>query len=197
MISSLADLLEWLLCRATWISRLGIWAGGLLMMAAVVMIAVEILMRRTLGWTFRGAHELSSYVLAISAAWSFAFALLEKAHIRVDVLYVRLKPRLRALLDLLAMTLMGLFLLILVQQAFGVLSTSIARSSTANTPLATPLWIPQVLWWSGLAWFAIVTLLLWLRILVALLASDFGRIQELAGSRTLEEEISEYQESEA
>src|SRR5690625_4145966 len=89
-MASAAAVLEWLLRRATWISRLGIWAGGLLLMAAVVMIVVEILMRRTVGWSFRGAHELSGYVLAISAAWSFAFALQEKAHIRVDVFYARL-----------------------------------------------------------------------------------------------------------
>src|SRR5690625_629832 len=197
MTSSVAGALDWLLHRATWISRLGVWAGGLLLIAAVVMIVVEILMRRTVGWLFRGAHELSGYVLAISSAWSFAFALQEKAHIRVDVLYVRLQPRWRALLDLLALTLLGLFMLVLVQQAYGVLATSILRNSTANTPLATPMWIPQVLWWSGLTWFAIVTVLLWLRVLFALTAGDVARVQELAGSRTLEEEIGEYRESKA
>lgn len=197
MNSSLAAALDWLLQRATWISRLGVWAGGLLLMAAVVMIVVEIVMRRTVGWSFRGATELSGYILAISSAWSFAFALQEKAHIRVDVLYVRLQPRWRAVLDLLALTLLGLFMLVLVQQAYGVLATSIARNSTANTPLATPMWIPQVLWWSGLTWFAIVTVLLWLRVLVALAGGDTARIQELAGSRTLEEEIGEYQEGQA
>ena len=197
MNSSLAAALDWLLRRATWISRLGVWAGGLLLMAAVVMIVVEIVMRRTVGWSFRGATELSGYILAISSAWSFAFALQEKAHIRVDVLYVRLQPRWRAVLDLLALTLLGLFMLVLVQQAYGVLATSIARNSTANKPLATPMWIPQVLWWSGLTWFAIVTVLLWLRVLVALAGGDTARIQELAGSRTLEEEIGEYQEGQA
>jgi len=197
MTSSVAGALDWLLHRATWISRLGVWAGGILLMAAVVMIVAEILMRRTIGWSFRGAHELSGYVLAISSAWSFAFALQEKAHIRVDVLYVRLQPRWRALLDLLALTLLGLFMLVLVQQAYSVLATSILRNSTANTPLATPMWIPQVLWWSGLTWFAIVTVLLWLRVLFALTAGDVARVQELAGSRTLEEEIGEYRESKA
>ena len=197
MLSSLAAALEWLLRRATWISRLGVLAGGLLLMSAVLMIVVEILMRRTVGWSFRGAHELSGYVLAISSAWSFAFALQEKAHIRVDVLYVRFQSRTRALFDLLALTLMGLFVLVLVQQAYGVLATSILRNSTANTPLATPLWIPQVLWWSGLTWFAVVTVLLWLRVLIAITAGDIGRVQELAGSRTLEEEIGDYQESKA
>src|SRR5690625_1958421 len=194
-MASAAAVLEWLLRRATWISRLGIWAGGLLLMAAVVMIVVEILMRRTVGWSFRGAHELSGYVLAISAAWSFAFALQEKAHIRVDVFYARLQPRWRAILDLLALTLTGLFALVSAQQTLGVLSTSIVRNSTANTPLSTPLWIPQILWWSVLAWFAVVTLLLWIRILIALLAGDLGRVDQLAGSLTLEEEIGEYQES--
>ena len=49
-----------------------------------------------------------------------------------------------------------------------------------------------------LGWvIAIVTVLLWLRVLVALAGGDTARIQELAGSRTLEEEIGEYQEGQA
>lgn len=195
MLTSLAALLDGLLRRAGWISRAGVWFGGLLLLASVAMIAVEIVMRRTLGWSFRGAHELSGYVLAIAAAWAFAFALLEKAHIRVDVLYLRLGPPWRAALDLIALSLLGLFLLVLAQQTWGVLSTSLLRGSTANTPLRTPLWIPQLLWWSGLAWFALVTALLWLRLLLALLAGDLGRARQLVGSRTLEEELQAFEES--
>lgn len=195
MLTSLAALLDGLLRRAGWISRAGVWFGGLLLLASVAMIAVEILMRRTVGWSFRGAHELSGYVLAISAAWAFAFALLEKAHIRVDVLYLRLGPAWRAVLDLTALTLLGLFALMVAQQTWEVLATSLARGSTANTPLRTPLWIPQVLWWSGLAWFAVVTFLLWLRVVVALAAGDLAATRRLVGSRTLEEEIQAFEES--
>jgi len=195
MLTSLAVLLDGLLRRAGWISRAGVWFGGLLLLASVAMIAVEIAMRRTVGWSFRGAHELSGYVLAISAAWAFAFALLEKAHIRVDVLYLRLGPVWRAVLDVTALTLLGLFVLIMAQQTWEVLATSLARGSTANTPLRTPLWIPQLLWWSGLAWFAVVTFLLWLRLLVALAAGDLGSARRLVGSRTLEEELRAFEES--
>lgn len=195
MLTSLAALLDGLLRRAGWISRAGVWFGGLLLLASVAMIAVEVVMRRTVGWSFRGAHELSGYVLAISAAWAFAFALLEKAHIRVDVLYLRLGPAWRAVLDVTALSLLGLFVLIMAQQTWEVLATSLARGSTANTPLRTPLWIPQALWWSGLAWFALVTFLLWLRVLVALAAGDLGTTRRLVGSRTLEEEIQAFEES--
>lgn len=195
MLTSLAAPLDRLLLWTGRASRAGVWFGGLLLLASVAMIAVEILMRRTLGWTFRGAHELSGYVLAISTAWAFAFALLQKAHIRVDAVYVRLGPAWRAVLDVIAMTLLGLFVLMLAVQTWEVLATSLQRGSTANTPLRTPLWIPQLLWWSGLVWFALVTLLLWLRLLVAAMQRDAAEVQRLVGSKTLEEELREVEEN--
>ena len=41
-----------------------------------------------------------------------------------------------------------------------VLRKSLDRGSRANTPLETPLWIPQSLWFSGWVWFALSSILL-------------------------------------
>ena len=46
--------------------------------------------------------------------------------------------------------------MLLAVRAWGVLDTSLALNSHANTPWGTPLWIPQTLWFAGLA-FLVVT----------------------------------------
>ncbi len=36
-----------------------------------------------------------------------------------------------------------------------MLQKTLERGSRANTPLETPLWIPQGIWFAGWAWFAL------------------------------------------
>ncbi|MDZ7809955.1 MAG: TRAP transporter small permease subunit [Arhodomonas sp.] len=132
------------------------------------MVALEIASRGLFGRTMGASTELSGYVLAISASWAFAYSLLEKAHIRIDVVYVLMPRPARALMDLLALTALALFCLFVVGAAGEVAMKSFIGGSDANTPLRTPLWIPQGLWAAGLAWFSLVVAALLLRVLVAL-----------------------------
>jgi hypothetical protein len=72
-----------------------------------------------------------------------------------------------------------------------VLYTSIARQSVANTPLATPLWIPQSLWLIGLIGFAVSIYLILAGVIFNLIKGHAEKAQQLAGASTLEEEIEE------
>ena len=45
--------------------------------------------------------------------------------------------------------------LLIAYQCWPVLQKTIERGSRANTPLETPLWIPQGIWFAGWAWFAL------------------------------------------
>ena len=99
-----------LLEYARLLSRVGAWFGGGLLIVAAFIIGVDVVIRKLFGWTVGGADELSGYALAIGSAWSFAFALTERAHVRIDSLYVTLPARLCALLDILGLTIFMLFL---------------------------------------------------------------------------------------
>lgn len=171
------------------ISRAGAWVGGALLFASVGLIAVEVVLRKLFTTTLHGAHELSAYAFAIVVSWGFAYALFEKAHIRIDVAYVRLPRAGRIALDLLALLSLATLSALMSWGAWGVLSGSLERGSTANTPLETPLWIPQTLWLVGMVWFALAVLTLMLRTLVAVAEKDPGSAQAHAGSPTLEDEI--------
>src|SRR5437868_7265634 len=85
------------------ISRVGAIVGGAMLLLASIVICIDITLRYTLSRTLGGADELSGYALAIASAWGLSAALLTRSHIRIDTIYVRVRPKLRAALDLLSL----------------------------------------------------------------------------------------------
>ena len=186
-------LAKWLDTALSWVDRGSLWlarGGGVLILLTVAMVTVEILSRRFIGRSAVHATELTGYIMAISASWAFAYTLFRKAHIRIDALYLQLPVSVRSILDLLALATLGLFCVLVVGAALDVAMSSFNRGSTANTPLQTPMWIPQFLWAFGLCWFAFAVGLLLLRVLVGLAALDLKAVQRVAGSPTLDDQIS-------
>lgn len=183
--------LDTLLRLADRVSLWATWGGGALMLAAAVLVAIDVLLRKFLLISLGGADELSGYAFAISTAWALSFTLLRRAHVRVDALYGQLPQRLRAVLDIGALVAMAVFAFLLAWHAGVLWQTSWDFAARATTPLQTPLWIPQGLWSLGLALFVLVTLALLLRTVLALLAGDLGRVGTLAGARTIEEDAAD------
>ena len=173
------------------ISKLGVWCGGTMMVAASFIIGTEVILRKVFLLSLGGADEMASYALALGTVWALSFALLHRSHIRVDALYQHLPKHLCALLDVLALVSVLAFASVLAWYGFDVWFTSWEFEATANTPLGTPLWIPQGLWVLGLFSFVLTTLLLLTRALGALLRKDLDTVQQLAGTRTVDEELRE------
>lgn len=163
--------------------------GGAMILIAGLMIAADVFQRRIIGLTSWGADEFSYYALAVSTSWAFAFALLEKAHIRVDVVMRLLNRPLRAACDVLALVGMGFFSLIACAAAYDVAHRAWTRGVTSITPIATPLWIPQGLWLAGFLLFAIVTCLLLLRVLAAhLIERSYEAAERYGGATSADQE---------
>jgi TRAP-type mannitol/chloroaromatic compound transport system permease small subunit len=181
--------LDSLLELARRIARLGAWFGGLLIIAAALLVGVEVVIRKAFNLTVGGADELSGYALAISTSWALAFALLERAHIRIDSLYAHLPVRLAAVLDLLGLALFSAFIGLVAWYGFGVFQTSFGLSAHSLSPLGTPLVVPQLLWVAGFVVFLLVAALLLLRALAAFVAGDLQTVQRLIGSRSVSEEL--------
>jgi TRAP-type C4-dicarboxylate transport system permease small subunit len=159
-----------------WMAR----AGGFLLIAASAVISFEILGRKFFALPFSVGNELSGYALAIGASWSFAYALLHRAHVRVDVLRGRFPPRGRTVLDVLALVSLGALALVLCWPAWGTVETSLQLGARENTPLGTPLIIPQGLWLVGLVWFAFVCVEQCVLVLMALLRGDEATVERLS-----------------
>lgn len=180
-----------LLSRTESLSRGAVWAGGALTLACVFLIGFDVFARKFLGFTTGGADELSGYAFAISTSWAMAFVLLQRGNVRVDVLYQHLPPRLAALLDWLSLVALAVFIVFLTYHASSVARTSWERSAAANTPLATPLWLPQGLWVLGLAWMCVVLALMLIPASIALVTGDAAAVRALCGVRSAKEEAEE------
>ena len=178
-----------LLDLARRIARLGAWFGGVLLIAAALLVGVEVVIRKAFNISVGGADELAGYALAISTSWALAFALLERAHIRIDSLYVHLPVRLCALLDIAGLLLLTAFFGLITWYGYGVFWTSWTLGARSLSPLGTPLMVPQLLWVLGLAMFLAIAVLLLVRALVALITGDLASVRRLVGSRTLREEV--------
>lgn len=173
------------------ISQVAAWCSGLLLFLTAIMIAFEVIMRKAFAFSIGGADELSSYALAISCAWGFSFTLLRKSHIRIDILYSRLPQAGRSFLDITAHLLLGIYIVTLSYYAFFVVQTSFVKQSTANTPLATPLWIPQGIWLMGLLWFGFTIFIVLVGTIYNRLNNNHQEANQLSGISTLSEDIKE------
>ena len=173
------------------IAKLGVWCGGIMMVASSFIIGAEVILRKVFLVSLGGADEMASYALALGTVWALSFALLHRSHIRVDALYQHLPKHICAILDVLALVSVLAFASMLAWYGFDVWLTSWEFDATSNTPLGTPLWIPQGLWVLGLFSFVLTTLLLLARALGALLRKDLDTVQQLAGTLTVDEELRE------
>lgn len=165
------------------------WIGGGLMLVSAVLISLDVIVRNLFASTIFESFELSTYALAATVSFGFAFALTSKAHIRIEVLYVLLPPPLRRALDLLAIV--ALFALALALAWFGAqtVEESWALGAHSNSALSVPLIVPQGIWLAGLVWFCFATGLLALRTLAHLAAGRTDAVEQEVGIASLEEEI--------
>ncbi|WP_412778243.1 TRAP transporter small permease subunit [Thalassospira lucentensis] len=156
---------------------------GLVLTGTVILIIAEIVLREV-GISLGGAEEISGYVMAGVASWGMSYALTELAHVRIDLIRLRLQTRGRALLDLIAIVALAGVASLVAFQCWPVLEKTIERGSRANTTLETPLWIPQTVWLSGWIWFAVSACVLVILSLVLMMRRDFDQADALVGARS-------------
>ena len=143
--------------------------GGWALLGLSLLVTFEIVARKLFRFSTQGADEIGGYVLAVTSTVGFAYALLHKAHIRIDPVALRFPAAGRALLDILAFALLNLFVWLLTWRAFELLRNSWELDARAPTPLATPLAWPQALWVLGLAFFGLIALTMLVRAIVRLI----------------------------
>jgi len=176
MLSPMPRLERTVAAVSLWMAR----AGGLLLLLSSALISFEILGRKFFDLPFSVGTELSGYALAIGASWSFAYALLHRAHVRVDVLRGLFPPLGRTVVDVLALISLGALALGLCWPTWGTVVTSLELGARENTPLGTPLIVPQGLWLLGLLWFAFVCLEQCVLVLMALVRRDARTVERLS-----------------
>ncbi len=168
-------------------ARVLAWISGGLMLGCALLITLDVFSREFFNDNFFESFEITIYTYAVTVAFSFAFALTTKTHIRIDILYARVPPYGRALLDILSISLLSLIAIIFCYYAWSTTATSFSypgpswMGAASASDLSVPLVIPQSIWSLGLTWFAAVCLIYLFRAVRSLLRKDLSAIDSLIG----------------
>lgn len=177
------------------IARLGARAGGLVVLLMAFVISIDILSRKFLSVSILsgGSGELSGYSLAIISAWGASLTLLNRAHIRIDMLQSLLPRRSVVWFDLLAIAVFSLISAVLAWVGCSTFMESLNRDSHSMTPLAVPLAIPQGIWALGLVFLFATSMYLLSRSVYLLLRGKRAETAALIGTRTAQDDLDEQQ----
>lgn len=162
----------------------GWWLIGL-----SIATCVEMLGRKLFGFSLQGVDEIGAYTYAVVGSIGFAHTLVTRSHTRVDFLVSRFSPFARSVLNLLAIVSLAALALLCLWRGLHVVLESIDMRSTASTPLATPMWIPQAVWLAGYVLFALVAVLAAGHALRLFIQGRHAQLNDQFSPQTLDEEI--------
>lgn len=165
--------------------------AGYALLALALLMTFEIVGRKLFNYSVQGVDELGGYTLAVTATLGFGYATLKRAHTRVDLLLKYLPAALRAFLHLLAYLTLAGSAAFLAWYGWKTLGDTLLFGSVANSPLQTPLWIPQTVFLAGLVTFLLTALLVLWRVIGCFGRGRFATIDRDYGSLTVDEEIEE------
>ncbi|HEX2020438.1 MAG TPA: TRAP transporter small permease [Aurantimonas sp.] len=164
--------------------------AGYGILALSLLITCEVLLRRFLNFSLQGGDEFGGYVLAMLAAFGFAYAWLDRSHTRVELVLERVPTGLRALLDLIAVLSLTGMAVFMAWRGWATVAESIEYGSLSGTPMMTPLWQPQAVWVLGLVFFALVAAATSVHAIVLFLARS-PMLAQWYGVKSLNEDIQE------
>lgn len=188
-LNPITELLDSMIARVETISQWMAIGGGVLILFSVFLIFSEVVLRKLFNVSIGGADELSGYALGISITWALAYNVIRRVNVRIDAVYQMLTPRYASFVNVMSLISLGLIGILLVYYAGLTTLDTWEFSSRANTPLGTPLIIPQFLWLLGFVLFETTILLLFIRSLIAIFSGDHVKVNDLCGVRTVEDEI--------
>jgi TRAP-type C4-dicarboxylate transport system permease small subunit len=161
-----------------WVARL----AGLALLAGIALIIIEIVLRE-MGFNFSGSEEISGYLMASLSSWGISYALMHRAHVRIDILREKAQKHaaIRSLFDLVAIASVSFVAIYVATKVVAVVEKSANTGALANTALETPLIIPQSIWLAGWLWFAVLSTLLLLIGVVLFAQRRFDDVDSLLG----------------
>lgn len=171
------------------ISRIFARIGGFLILLCAVLVSLDVVFRNAFKVTFFESFELTGYAVAMAITFGLAWAMVSKAHIRIEVIYNAFGIRVRSWLDVVALGVMALVSCSLTYWCAVVVIGNFDMGARSNTSLAMPLAWPQGLWLLGLVWFSIASIVLFGVALHGVATRRFDQVQKLFGVASVEEEV--------
>ena len=184
-------MLESIHSRLERISQLAVWVGGAALLAAAVMVTVDVLSRKIFSITMSGSDEYSGYVFSATTTWAYSYCLLHRSNVRIDALYNYLPRKVTAILDVVGLLLLFYFMSIMTYYAMVSFVDSWVNNSVSITTLGTPQWIPQLFWVAGLILFFVTLIFVVVYSIIALLQRNWDLVARVAGVPSIAETMQE------
>ena len=171
------------------LTRFGLWFGGALILAAAVLIGIDVTLRKFFNASIGGADEIAGYALALGTAWSLGATLLDRAHIRIDSLYVFFPRSLRLALDFVGIALLVGFFGLIARHGWNVAAQSWVSGSRSQSALQTPTVLPQSVWLVGLVLFLVVAVVLLVHAAALIARGKTAEAERAISTRSAAEEV--------
>ena len=184
-------MLESIHSRLERISQLAVWVGGAALLAAAVMVTVDVLSRKIFNVTMSGSDEYSGYVFSATTTWAYSYCLLHRSNVRIDALYNFLPRKVTALLDIIGLLLLFYFMSIMTYYAMVSFVDSWVNNSVSITTLGTPQRIPQLFCVAALILFFVTLIFVVIYSVVALLQRNWDLVAKIAGVPSIAETMQE------
>ncbi|MEP1444062.1 MAG: TRAP transporter small permease [Hyphomicrobiales bacterium] len=172
-------------------SRVLVWIGGTLIILSALLVTLEVFLRKVFNVSIGGADELSGYAFGIATTFGLAYALFQRAHIRVDAAYNLFPSWLKLIADFVGIILLAGFAGVITVMAWQLVADTVLHNSHSITPFRTPLKYPQIPWLFGWMYFLFCSTLLIIAALIALTKRDLKKAEALIGAKTLDEQVDE------
>ena len=184
-------MLESIHSRLERISQLAVWVGGAALLAAALMVTVDVLSRKIFNITMSGSDEYSGYVFSATTTLAYSYCLLHRSNVRIDALYNYLPRKVTAILDVVGLLLLFYFMSIMTYYAMVSFVDSWVNNSVSITTLGTPQWIPQLFWVAGLILFFVTLIFVVVYSIIALLQRNWDLVARVAGVPSIAETMQE------
>ena len=173
------------------LSQYAVWLGGATLLAAALMVTVDVLARKIFNVTMSGSDEYSGYVFSATTTWAYSYCLLHRSNVRIDALYNYLPRHVTAVLDVIGLAMLMYYMSYMTYFALVSFQNSWVSNSISITTLGTPQWIPQLFWVAGLILFLATLIFVVLYALVALLQRNWDLVARIAGVPSIAEVMEE------
>jgi TRAP-type C4-dicarboxylate transport system permease small subunit len=173
------------------IATLFAFVAGAAVLVLSLLIAFDVVARKVFGFSLQGTDEIGGYVLAMVGSLGMIHVLNRREFTRIDLIMKIAPVAVRRSLHVLAYISLAAMVVFFATHALKTLDETLLFQSRANTPLQTPMWIPQGLWATGMVFFAVMAVIHASRATILLFVAP-EQIEKEYGTSGIEEEVEDY-----
>lgn len=129
---------------SNFISKLGVYISSLILLILVILILVEIAGRSFFDYSTMIADEYSGYFFLALSFFGFGFTLLQKGHIRINIITSKLNNSLKRMLDIIVGSLSVCLLVYMIYYSYLSLMDAKELEMLSENVSETPIYLTQI-----------------------------------------------------